>query len=567
MLNRLPIRTKVLIAPALFAIALAAIWGTVHVGLNEQSAATANIVDNGVTAVINSDELLQSVADTQSDMLSIVVWKRLGRADDEIAKIQAGIDRRLGRMGELAHAIAARQSDMAEEREIRQALTGLMESYVASAKAAADMALKNPTLATPLITTAAAKYDALRKPLDKLRELTIARATRESAHAHAVSDEVRSSIGLVAIVSLLLALVASFVIGRHIASGIRRTVDAMSALAQGRLDTIVTGTDRRDEIGLMARTLEVFRENARAMDTLRSEQQERDQETKAKQRELVQSISRKIELTVEDLVQNLGKASADMTRLADAIVVRLGNADEQSREAAAVSSETSARITRVAGSIEQLTRSIAAVGVQSNESLTVAREAVQEADRTNATIAGLSEAAKRISEVVGIISAIAAQTNLLALNATIEAARAGEAGKGFAVVANEVKSLANQTAKATEDIGHQIAAMQGAVTSAVGAVRGIGQTIGRVSDAAGTISSAVGEQTQVTRDISGDVVEIDRSATTVARNTAAVSQTVETTGEEARTLLDGSKAVLERTEQLKRDVGALLAALRTDNAA
>jgi methyl-accepting chemotaxis protein len=336
---------------------------------------------------------------------------------------------------------------------------------------------------------------------------------------------------------------------------------SMQLLSSGDLESEIYRSSQRDEIAAMANSLQVFRESmieARAL----SADQDKDRIAKAERASRMEARIVEFEATVRAALDSLQKSANSMQSTAQSMSA---TADQSSALVSAVASaaeETSANVQTVSSGTEELSSSISEIGRQVITSSQIARKAVDEAGQTDATMQGLAENASRISVVVDLIQVIASQTNLLALNATIEAARAGEAGRGFAVVASEVKSLANQTAKATEEIRAQIASMQQVTTSAVGAIRNIGHTIGEINDVTTAIAAAVEEQGAATREIARNIQHAAGGTSEVSSNIVGVRTASAEAGSAASEVLSASGALRREADVLRSEIDAFLSNIR-----
>jgi methyl-accepting chemotaxis protein len=335
----------------------------------------------------------------------------------------------------------------------------------------------------------------------------------------------------------------------------------MTKLANGDLDIRIDGADRADEVGGLARSLQIFKENVITARRLEEEQRQA-QIQKERRQKVVEGHIAVFDAQVREALDTLSAASTEMHATAGSMSA---TAEETSRQADAVataSDQASANGSTVAAATEQLHASTDEISRQVTQSAQFASTAVVEAERTNATIQGLAETAQKIGEVVSLIQSIASQTNLLALNATIEAARAGEAGRGFAVVASEVKALATQTAKATEEISAQISAIQGETNAAVEAIKAIGGTIGQMHEIATAIAAAVEQQGVATKDISHNIQLVAQSTNAVASNIAGVNEAAQETGTSAAQVLTAADDLSRQSAKLRADVNGFLNNIR-----
>jgi methyl-accepting chemotaxis protein len=352
-----------------------------------------------------------------------------------------------------------------------------------------------------------------------------------------------------------------FYVGGNILRRIGSLQRSMQLLSDGDLESEIYFSSQRDEIASMANTLQIFRESmieARAL----SADQDKDRIAKAERASRMEARILEFEAAVRTALDSLQGAANSMQMTAQSMSL---TADQSSALVSAVASaaeETSMNVQTVSSGTEQLTSSISEIGRQVVASAQIARKAVEEAGATDATMQGLAENAGRISVVVDLIQVIASQTNLLALNATIEAARAGEAGRGFAVVASEVKSLANQTAKATDEIRSQIANMQQVTTSAVGAIRNIGHTIGEINEVTTTIAAAVEQQGAATREIARNIQHAAGGTSEVSSNIVGVSSASAKAGSAAGEVLSASSALRREADVLRSEIDAFLANIR-----
>jgi methyl-accepting chemotaxis protein len=350
-------------------------------------------------------------------------------------------------------------------------------------------------------------------------------------------------------------------VGGNILRRIRSLQSSMQLLSRGDLDTEIYKSNQSDEIAAMSDTLQVFRDSmikARAL----SADQDKDRAAKAERTSRIEARIGDFEATVRAALDNLQQSANSMQTTAQSMSSTADQSNALVGAVASAAEETSVNVQTVSAGTEQLSSSIAEIGRQVVTSAEIAKKAVAEAGTTDTTMQGLADNASRISVVVDLIQVIAKQTNLLALNATIEAARAGEAGRGFAVVASEVKSLASQTAKATDEIRAQIASMQSVTTSAVSAIRNIGQTIGEINDVTTAIAAAVEQQGTATREIARNIQHAAGGTTEVSGNISGVSAASAEAGAAAADVLNASAALRREAEGLRGEIDAFLTSIR-----
>ncbi len=368
-------------------------------------------------------------------------------------------------------------------------------------------------------------------------------------------------IGAIAAAAVLL-LAAGLWTGTNASLPIRRLTEVMSNLAQGDTAVEIPAADRGDEIGEMAKAVQVFKDNAIEAARLAAVQgQERQAKEKRVQR--IAEVTRAFDSNISGVLQTVAAAGTQLQQTAGSMSQTAERTNTLAAAVAAASEEAATNVQTVAASAEELSASISEIANQVAKSTAIASQAVDGVKKANANVAGLAEAAQKIGEVVNLITDIASQTNLLALNATIEAARAGEAGKGFAVVASEVKSLANQTAKATEQIAAQIAGVQSATGDAVSAIQAIGATISEISTISTAIAAAVEEQGAATKEIARSMQQASSGTTEVSSNISGVTKAAGETGQASSQVLQAAGELSQQAEKLRLEVDGFVAKVRT----
>jgi methyl-accepting chemotaxis protein len=396
---------------------------------------------------------------------------------------------------------------------------------------------------------------------DMNTRLAGARAERRQ-DSDAARHVVRITVLAAAAASGLIGIALTLLVGRSIAQPIGRLAQAMRRLANGALDIDVPDRTRRDEIGGMAGAVQFFKDNLIRTDAMAAEQESRAAAAAAAQKALTNRTADRFEANVGHLIAALSSAAGKLEATARGMSDTASQTNGKASEVAVAAQSASTAVQTVAAAAEELTASIGEIGRQVEASSRITGQAVGDAQRTDAIVRKLAEGAETIGHVIGLITSIASQTNLLALNATIEAARAGEAGKGFAVVASEVKNLANQTTRATGEVGAQIAAIQAATGEAVAAVRGIAATIGEVSAIAGAIAAAVAQQSGATTQIARNVQATAQSAQRVTVTIGGVSEAAAQTGAAAGDVLAAAGDLSRQAAQLTSEVGSFIASVR-----
>ena len=414
------------------------------------------------------------------------------------------------------------------------------------------------------------------KLLDETRSLTDELAREVAGQVKAVTNKAREAtdrsdeaIGFGTFVMLMIAAFsvagsALFVwlyIGRNLVARLMGLESTMTRLAAGDLSAEVGARRGGDEIGQMAEALSVFREGIVQANAAAAEKAA-EQEAKQRQAAMIDQLTREFNEGATSALAAVSTAASRMKGSAEKMSHVAAQAKEQTGAVASASEQAAANVQTVAAATEELSSSITEISRQVGESTRIAAQAVEQVAKSEVTVTELASAANRIGEVVGLINTIAAQTNLLALNATIEAARAGEAGKGFAVVASEVKSLATQTARATEGITAQVTAIQGSTQEAVDTIKGIGQIIDKMSEIATTVAAAVEEQGAATAEIARNIQQAASGTQNVSNNIVGVSNAANQTGETASDVLQSSDGLAAESEALSNEVGRFLARIK-----
>ena len=469
-----------------------------------------------------------------------------GRVDLDRERIEAGVDQ-IGSPPRLAKAM-----NDAIEAYFGKAAPWL-EKEMAAGRNDGKYAIGSDQLASTIVPAVQAFF--------AVRDAALAEAGERAGAARDAALTMLALAGLAVMALLGVLAGVTVMLRRRVITPLATLTGVVGDLAAGRHDVTIPTVERADEIGAMAGSLQVFKDALIAKKAA-DEAAAVEADAKIQRGQRVDRITSDFEAMIGEIVEIVSSASTELEASAGTLTATAERSEELATTVAAASEEASTNVQSVASATEEMASSVNEISRQVQGSARIAGEAVEQAQKTNDRVAELAKAAARIGDVVELINTIAGQTNLLALNATIEAARAGEAGRGFAVVASEVKALAEQTAKATGEISQQISGIQAATQESVGAIKEIGDTIGRMSEIAATIAAAVEEQGAATQEISRNVQQAANGTQQVSSNIADVQRGASETGSASAQVLTAAKSLSGESDRLKREVGKFLSSVR-----
>ncbi|WP_211115439.1 methyl-accepting chemotaxis protein [Arenibaculum pallidiluteum] len=556
--NDIPIRIKIVFAFASAIFVVVALGGFAVTRLSAVNDAAAEIRDDRLPAIVGIATFSAATERFRATEATLLL------AGTEAAQ-KAAAETFRETADQRDKAWQAYRATVRTEEELRM-LEPLLEHWKAYAEASARaLALvqqgKRDEASQLFVTGMLDSFRQVRAALARLVDLNL----REGRISAEQGTSIYASTWNWIAAGMVFATLSAMVMGGMIVFGVTRPIDAtteaMKRLAARDMTAPILGLGRKDEIGHMAEALHVFRDSMIEA-ARRAAEQEAEQTSKERRTAAVEQMIHEFDRTVGNVLGGVASASTQLSTTAESMAELAEQTNRQASATAAAAEQTSANVQTVASAAEEMAASIQEIGRQVTRSTEIASQAVEEARETTESVRNLAGAAARINEVVKLIQDIAGQTNLLALNATIEAARAGEAGKGFAVVASEVKALANQTARATEEIATQIAGVQTATQETVQAITGIGSTITTINEIAAAIAAAIEEQGATTGEITRSVQQAAEGTGAVSENIVQVSHAATQTGTAAADVLDASKGLARQAEELRREVETFLSGIR-----
>lgn len=558
----LTLAAKMFVTPVILLVGLGVVSGISYMAINQQRDAINELSNVQVKAFADMSDVSETLSSAQLGLYDLMTTAVNESDAEKIENKLQSTNVKLAAVVTEFENLDLSKLENADILAMHEKAVGHAREYQESAISSADMAVMDAATASIFMMDTVQLHQSL---LDDVNELNSAvnqlKVAATEATLAGADESLRLFLTTVVIVAGL-GLLLNWLITRMISRPIVRMIGSMTALAAGDSDVEIPASDRKDEIGKMAKALVVFRENALEVERMEAEKAEREQRAAEEKRESMNALADDFEARLMGIVETVASSSTRMQTTAQSMSSVAEQTRNQASSVASSAENASRNVQTAASAAEEMSASIGEINRQVGESADISNQANAEAMRTNDSVRGLADAGSKIGEVVDLISGIAEQTNLLALNATIEAARAGEAGKGFAVVASEVKNLATQTAKATEEISSQITGMQSATGEAVQAIQTISETIGRIKDISDTISTAVEEQGAATREIAVSTQEAAAGTAEVGSTIGVVANAASDTGSAAQEVLEVAVDLSDHAQSLRSQVEAFLSQVR-----